>query len=159
MLLAWKKGKQIPNQCFHKSSSEILKVSWCLCAEVKEVWHFRGWNRVDRERGGAKEEGEASAQAAGGPPGDLGKLENLQEDLWGIFWGEDLQPRKRRETSGLIIDVAAAAMDEGMETCSGDILGDEEEVKVSPRSCISELTYSARFINCGFNSNSCQRGI
>ena len=28
---------------------------------------------------------------------------------------------------GLIID-AAAAMDEGMETCSGDILGDEEEV-------------------------------
>jgi len=29
---------------------------------------------------------------------------------------------------GLIID-AAAAMDEGMETCSGDILGDEEEVE------------------------------
>ena len=32
-----------------------------------------------------------------------------------------------RVSSGLIID-AAAAMDEGMETCSGDILGDEEEV-------------------------------
>ena len=73
--------------------------------------------------------------------------------------GAPLQSRQRRETSGLIIDAAAAAMDEGMETCSGDILGDEEEVKVSPRSCVSELTYSARFINCGFDSNSCQRGI
>ena len=50
--------------------------------------------------------------------------------------GPPLQSRQRRETSGLIIDAAAAAMDEGMETCSGDILGDEEEVKVSPRSCI-----------------------
>ena len=36
---------------------------------------------------------------------------------------------RRRGTSGLIIDAAAAAMDEGMETCSGDILGDEEEVE------------------------------
>ena len=36
---------------------------------------------------------------------------------------------RSRGTSGLIIDAAAAAMDEGMETCSGDILGDEEEVE------------------------------
>ena len=39
--------------------------------------------------------------------------------------------KKALEVShGLIID-AAAAMDEGMETCSGDILGDEEEVTLA----------------------------
>ena len=37
---------------------------------------------------------------------------------------------EKGNSSGLIIDAAAAAMDEGMETCSGDILGDEEEVIV-----------------------------
>jgi hypothetical protein len=37
--------------------------------------------RAERGKGGAQEEGEAPAQAAGGPPEDLSKLENLQEDL------------------------------------------------------------------------------
>ena len=96
-----------------------------------------------------KGEGEASAQATGEPPGDLSKQVDLQRTIgsWRTSRGP-LKSRRafggplrrgppsseeeafrlvRRVSSGLIID-AAAAMDEGMETCSGDILGDEEEV-------------------------------